>query len=296
MELRQLRYFISVAETRNVSAASRLLHVSQPPVTRQIRQLEAELGQVLFTRGVKGVELTPAGLAFLPEAKKVLSQMRLAVERSQAAGRGELGLLAIGYLGTSIYEVVPRILRRFRRETPGVTISLKHLTKQEQVESLREGRIDIGFARYYPYEAELATECVGHERLFFAAAVDSISPKQRAVALPDLKDERLVLFPSEGRPSFADEIIARFAKAGLAPHVSTFAEDVSAALALTAAGLGPTFVPESVTTLTWPGIVFLPVTGEETLVPINCIYLKDRVSPILDSLLRITRQVPHAYA
>lgn len=290
MEIRQLRYFVAVADEGNVSGAARVLNVSQPPVTRQIHQLEQEIGQKLFVRSSKGVELTAAGTALLADARKILIQTRVAAERANAAASGKVGPLNIGYFGSVIYGFLPSLVRRFRALTPGAEISLHPIAKTAQFEALRDGQIHIGFSRYYPYEADIAVECVGRERLFFAIPEGMSSSKRRAVSLSDLRDERIVLFPKEGRPNFADEIITLFNRIECTPHVAHIADDVSAALALTAAGLGSTFVPESMTAITWPGVVFIPVVDENISLPVECVSLKKANSPMLETFMKVLRQ------
>lgn len=290
MEIRQLRYFVAVADEGNVSGAARLLNVSQPPVTRQIHQLEQEIGQKLFVRSSRGVELTAAGTALLSDARKILAQTRVATERANAAALGKIGPLNIGYFGSIIYSFLPSIVRRFRALTPGAEISLHPVPKIAQVEALRDGRIDIGFSRYYPYEADIVVECVGRERLFFAVPEGTNSARRKAVLLEDLRDERIVLFPKEGRPNFADEIIALFNRIKHTPHVDHIADDVSAALALTAAGLSSTFVPESMAAISWPGIMFLPIMDDDISLPVECIYLKEATSPLLGAFMKALRQ------
>jgi DNA-binding transcriptional LysR family regulator len=152
------------------------------------------------------------------------------------------------------------------------------------------GQIHVGFSRYYPYEADIVVECVGRERLFFAVPEGTSSARRKAVSLEELRDERILLFPKEGRPNFADEIITLFNRIKHTPHVDHIADDMSAALALTAAGLGSTFVPESVTTISWPGIIFLPVVDDDVSLPVECIYLKDADSPLLSSFMNALRQ------
>jgi DNA-binding transcriptional LysR family regulator len=279
-----------VADGGTVSNAARLLNVSQPPITRQIHQLEEEVGQRLLVRSVKGVELTPAGTAFLIEAKKILAQTSLATERANAAARGTLGRIDIGYFGSVIFTFLPRVVRRFRSLTPDAEVSLRQIPKKEQVEALREGRLHIGFARYYPHEADIAVESVSRERLLFAAPSDSTSALRKGVALEDLRDERLILFPKEGRPGFADEIIRLYSRCGHTPHVMHIADDAPSALALTAAGLGSTFVPGSIASIVWPGVVFIPVVTENIWLPIDSIYLKESTSPLLMTFLNAVRQ------
>ena len=289
MELRQIRYFIAVAETGNLGAAARKLHISQPPVTRQIHKLEREIGGDLFVRTPKGVELTDAGRAFLVEARAIIAQTELAVDRSRAAHLGEIGNLDVGFMGSPIYSTVPKILRYFRAHSPRVTISLQRMGKQAQIDALRDGRIHVGFARYYPNEPDLVFTQVELEAPMVAVSVDS-SLDADLVRLRELKAEPLILFPTADRPNFADTVMDIFARARVKPRVAHTAEDLTSALAVTAAGLGCCLVPTTVAELRWPGIRFIPIANAKPGIPVHCIHRDDRQSPVLDSFLDALRQ------
>ncbi len=281
MELRQIRYFIAVAEEGNFSSAARRLYVSQPPITRQIQQLEAELEVQLFERTQKGVVLTPAGDAFLDEARQILTRTKLAKERSQAAGKGEIGNLEIGYFGSPIYSIIPQVIRNLRQEYQHISVSLQQLTKKEQVESIKDGRIHVGFSRYYQHDDHLKVKTVAQEKILLALSSAHPLASAKKVSLKQLKDECLIVFPKNDRPSFADEVVRILRKTGFEPHIDHEAADLSSALALTAAGMGVCPVPESVAHLQWPNVTFLDIQGVSTTSPVNCVYAATNQSPIL---------------
>jgi DNA-binding transcriptional LysR family regulator len=285
MEIRQIRYFVAVAEEGNFSAAARRLFVSQPPITRQIQQLEEELGARLFERTQKGVRLTPAGTAFLAEARQILTRTRLAAERSQAAAAGEIGKLEIGYFGSAIYSVIPGLIRKFCRRHPQVDISLLPMSKKEQVDAIKDGRIHIGFGRYYPSDAEVTVETVARENVLLAIAEGHPLARDSSVALNKLLGNPIIVFPRDGRPSFADEIVRIVRRTGAEPQIGHEAIDLSSALALTAAGLGICPVPESVTHLQWPNVRFMALQGLRATSPVNCIHAANSDSPILQKFL-----------
>jgi len=289
LELRQIRYFIAVAEERSFSEAARRMFVSQPPITRQVRQLEDELGVQLFERRRKGVELTAAGAVFLEEARRVLIHTRLAEERSQAAGKGQIGKLEIGYFGSPIYSVIPAIIRRYCADNPRASVSLQPINKRDQPDALRDRRIHVGFARYYPHASDIKIETVVRESIVlatsnshFAAADAAISPKQ-------LKGEPMIVFPETGRPSFADEVIRLLREQGVEPEVVYEAADLSSAMAMTAAGQGVCPVPESVTKLAWPNLCHLRIRGVSAKSPVSCVYLDSDDSPLLKSFIRAVK-------
>lgn len=285
MEIRQIRYFVAVAEEGNFSAAARRLFVSQPPITRQVQQLEEELGARLFERTQKGVRLTPAGTAFLAEARQILTRTRLAAERSRAAAAGEIGKLEIAYFGSAIYSVIPELIRNFCQQHPQVNIALLPMSKREQVDAIKDGRIHIGFGRYYPNDAQVTVETVAREKVVLAVAAGHPLTRGSTVTLKELLGNPMIVFPREGRPSFADEVVRILRRTGSEPQIGHEAVDLSSALALTAAGLGICPVPESVTHLQWPNVHFVTVKGLLATSPVNCIHGAGSDSPILRKFL-----------
>ncbi len=288
MELRQIRYFVAVAEAGNLGAAARKLHISQPPITRQIHKLEQEIGGALFVRTPKGVDLTDAGQVFLVEARSILAKTGLAIDRSRSAHLGEIGSLDVGFMGSPIYSTVPRILRYFRTRSPRVSISLHRMTKQHQVDALRDGRLHVGFARYYPNEPDLVSMLVEVEKPMIAISGRS-EPAGATMRLGDLQDQPLILFPTADRPNFADAVLDYFKRLGQKPRVGHTAEDLTSALALTAAGLGYCLVPATTAAMTWPGIQFLSIARAKATIPVHCIYCAERQSPVLRSFLEALR-------
>jgi DNA-binding transcriptional LysR family regulator len=290
MEFRQLRYFVAAAEEGNVGAAARRLHISQPPVTRQIHALEQHLGVSLFERSARGVQLTPAGAAFLEDARRMLELGRTSVDRSRAASRGEIGQLDIGYLGTAIYQTVPALLHAFTQAVPGATVSLALMSKVRQIEALRAGTIHVGIGRFYPQEPGITVEHLHYERLHIAAGSSVARPLSQDPSLRRLRGESLVLFPKEGRPSFADEVIALMRRAGVEPRVTAIVEDVNAALGLVAAGAGVTLVPASVAAIRRPFVRMMEMTDASAKVPVSLSYLTDSRVPVLRAFLNVARR------
>ncbi len=281
MEMRQIRYFVAVAEEGNFSAASRRLYVSQPPITRQIQQLERELGVELFIRHRKGVTLTPAGEAFLEEARQILTRSRLARERSQAAAQGDIGSLEVAYFGSAIYAVIPQLIRQFRARNPTVSVSLQPLPKDAQMEGIKDGQIHVGFGRFFPQDDAVIQRTVSEEKLIVAIPEGHPFQKRRTITAQALSRETLILFPKVGRPSFADEVLRVLTQRNFKLQKALETADLSSAMALTAAGMGVCPVPDSVAQLEWPNVRFLRLQGINELAAVNCIYTSDRESPIL---------------
>lgn len=242
------------------------------------------MGGALFTRMPRGVELTDAGRTFLGEARRILANIDRAVSRSRAAHAGQIGELDVGFLGSAIYSTIPKILQHFHEELPQVTVSLSRLNKQEQIDGLRNGHLHVGFARYFPQEPDLVLRQVELDRPALAVS-KHVKDLKSPVRLRALAGRPITIFPSVGRPSFADEVMNIFRRARVKPNIAHTAEDLTSALALTAAGLGACVVPASVSALKWPGVRFLKIDRAAATIPVQCAYLQGNDSPVLLSFL-----------
>jgi DNA-binding transcriptional LysR family regulator len=287
VDLRHLRYFIAVAEEKNLGRAALRLHISQPPLTRQIHQLEEELGTTLFLRTPRGMELTQAGELFLMEARNIRSLVELATERTQRAGQGKLGRLDVGIFGSAILDAIPRLLLTFRNCYPDVKVVLHTLTKVEQIEALRQGRISVGFNRMLAPIEDICVKQVATEGLLLAVRTDHVLARQPVIRFTDLKDHPMILFPTGARPSFIDKVIDLCAESGFQPTISQEVNDTLTSVALVSSGFGICLVPDSVTTLQFPGVVYrkLSETPPNFCVDLSCIYRKNDASPILKAFL-----------
>ncbi|WP_299775075.1 LysR family transcriptional regulator [uncultured Tateyamaria sp.] len=291
MEFRQLRYFIAVAEEGNIGRAAERLHVSQPPISRQIQALEHELNAKLFVRTPKGVDLTDAGQIFLNDAKKVLAQTRTAIDRTRAAERGELGQLDLAFFGSTVYGAVPLALRAFRRAFPDITVTLTRMGKKEQVDAVRDGRIHAGFGRYFQMTDDIAAEHLVDEPLYAAVPADLALSRRKSLSLEDLNALSAVLYPSGDRPSFADEIIRVFSDEGRSLTVDTVASDSAAALAMVACGGRFTLVPQAIAAMRFPTLRYVPLNDKTLTAPSSCIFLRKNQPPVLREFLKVIRTV-----
>lgn len=291
MELRHLRYFIAVAEEQNIGRAAARLHISQPPLTRQIQQLEEELGVQLFIRTPRGMELTPAGELLLEEARNIRAVVEQATERTQRAGQGKLGRLDVGIFGSAILDIIPRVLAEFRAAYPEVKVVLHSMNKSEQIEALRQRRIDLGFNRVLTPLPDIASELVTTESLLLAISADHPLAGHAVVPFAALAEHPLVMFPTGSRPSFIDRVIGLCQQVGFVPQISQEVGDVVSAVALVANGFGACLVSESTSVLALPGVVYRPLSGlpENARIDLSGIYRRDDHSPILASLLQVVR-------
>lgn len=271
VDVRQLECFIAVAEERHVGRAAARLHMTQPPLTRRISRLEREIGAQLFVRTLTGVEVTGAGLVLLERAYRIVELTKNAVERTRLADAGEAGALAVGYFGSMIYDLVPRLLRRFLDARPHVEIVIERATKDTQAEAIRDGRMHLGFSREYPNEPDLAVRHIIAEPLFAAIPDDHPLVEKTEVRLADIQAQSLVLFPSAPRPSFADAVTQLLKRTGSLARIGAEASDVVTALAYVSVARLFAVVPKSATNVAVPGVAYVPLVDAppETL---SCIY------------------------
>ena len=291
MELRHLRYFIAVAEERHIGRAATRLHISQPPLTRQIQQLEEELDVQLFIRTPRGMDLTPAGELLLEEARNIRSVVEQAAERTQRAGQGKLGRLDIGIFGSAILDTIPAMLLKFRNAFPEVKVMLHNMTKDAQIAALRQRRIDIGFNRFIEASDDIVNEIVLTERILIALNEHHPLARQPEVPFSVLQDSPLIVFPTGPRPSFIDKVMHMCHQKGFTPQIAQEVGNTLTGVALVASDFGVCVVPESATMLALPGVVYRPILDppEDSGVDLNCIYRVDDQSPLLRSFLDTVR-------
>lgn len=291
MEFRQLKYFIAVAEELNIGRAATRLHISQPPLTRQIQQLEEEFGAQLFLRTPRGVELTQAGEMFLRDARNIRDLMEQAVERVREAGQGKRGKMDIGIFGSGILDVIPKVLHAFRARHPDVQIALHQMSKKEQIEALRQHRIIAGFNRMLQPLPDLSSELVMVESIMVAVNENHPLAARPAILLKELAGQPLILFPSGARPSFIDKVWDLCAAEGFQPTVSQEVGDAPTSVALVAAGFGLSLVPEAASSLSVPGVVYRRLANApDAVVDLSCIYRNDETSPLLQAFLQTIRE------
>jgi DNA-binding transcriptional LysR family regulator len=290
MELRQMREFLALAEERNFRRAAERLHMAQPPLTRQIRALEEELGTALFVRTPKGVELTEAGQVLLDEVPNLLTLASRAKERTQLAGKGMIGRIDVGIFGSGVLDVIPRLLARFHAERPTVEIELHHLSKAQQIEALRDRRITVGFNRLFPREPDLVIETVLRERLVVGLYKGHRLCMQREITVRDMDGEPLILYPNSPLPGLAQQVASAFHREGARMNVAQSVEDVLTCVALVAGGFGLCIATESTASLQLPGVVYRPLNCRYLKdIELACIHRRDDPSPILATFIDVVR-------
>jgi DNA-binding transcriptional LysR family regulator len=246
MELRHLRYFVAVAEEEHVGRAAERLHVSSSPLSRQIRQLEAEVGVDLFRRVGRGVRLTPAGTAYLGRARELLDGVERAAKEAQAISRGALGRLSLAFNDTRAYaQLVPEVITGFRALHPKVAVDVSLLGSQAQLEALRAGALDAGFGHQKPTEPGLRAEALYSERILLALPLDHPLAKRKAVTAAMLKDQPFVWILGP-KPQLFEGVERALREKGVPLQVALEVRSSSEArLSLVASGMGLTFAVES---------------------------------------------------
>jgi DNA-binding transcriptional LysR family regulator len=293
VELRQLRYFVAVAEELHFRRAAARLHISQPPLSQQISQLEDELGCRLLNRTRRSVELTPAGETFLRDARAMLGELEAAVATARRVDAGQAGLLRVSFVGSALLSIVPGIIQRFRRGRPEVEIELRERSTLAQLRALSVGVVDVGLVRP-PIEPDdaLHTEVVMRERT--VAAIPAGHPLARLARVPlkRLAAEPLVLFPREQAPGFHDLLTGRLAATGTSPHVVQYAPEMLTIIGLVAAGIGVSPVPASVARLGLEGVTYRPLVGAPAT-ELVAVTRANETSPLIEAFVADARAHRH---
>ncbi|QKQ76295.1 LysR family transcriptional regulator [Nostoc sp. TCL240-02] len=290
MELRHLRYFVTLAEELHFGRAAERLHIAQPPLSQQIRQLEKELGFELFHRTKRNVQLTEAGQVFLGEVQQIMRQLQQAIQVGQQTSRGEIGQLVVGFVSSAAYNILPTILRTFRSYVPGVSIELHELTTDQQLEWLREGRMDVGLLRPPVEENRFSCETIFQESLMVALPEAHLLASQSDVCLASLANEPFILFPRILAPGLYDLIISVCQQAGFSPKVAQEAIQMQTIVSLVAAEMGVAIVPASLQNLQRIGVVYKTLEEAIPKVSIAMIWRKNETSPIVQRFLEIVKQ------
>jgi len=297
MELRHLRYFVAVAEELHFGRAAERLHIAQPPLSRQIRDLERELGTALFARGARGVELTPAGRAFLPEARLTLAQAERAQRTAQRAALGETGRLRVGFVDAATYSgILPDVLAFFRMHLPSIGLSLFEMDLPQQADALRDGRIDLGIVQNPPADAErwLRVETVFHDPLIAAVPRGHRLAGRKRLSLSELADEAFVLFPRTVAPMLYDDVIARCRAARFSPRIVQESVGWHTVVSLVSAGIGIALVPQSLGAQRGVGVAFRPVSDLRIHMELTAIWKRGDRSPVRERFLTTLKTVGKA--
>ncbi|MDI1483837.1 LysR family transcriptional regulator [Polyangium sp. y55x31] len=287
MELRHLRYFLTVAEEKHFGRAARRLRMTQPPLSRQIQELEAELGFELFDRARRQVELTPAGVVFLGRIRGVLDGLDQAVHEARRASVGEIGRVAVGYISSLAYSGITDLLRAFHEQFPKVEIALREMSPQAQLDAIKEGWIDVGLVRGLVDDASLASACVARDPLVVVLPAGHRLAEQKRIPLKLLAGEPFVIFPRQRGPSFFDQIMALCRTAGFTPRIVQEAPQLDI-LSLVAAGFGVAIMPGSIRRAGRKGLAIRPIVGAPRAT-LYIVWRADDTAPALREFIGFVR-------
>jgi DNA-binding transcriptional LysR family regulator len=286
VELRQLRYFLAVAEERHFGRAAGRLHMAQPPLSQAIKQLEQELGVQLFERTSRRVELTSAGEVFKVRSEEILAAVHSAAEDAARAESGEVGRLSLGFTGSATYELLPQLARALKDELPDVTFELHgELLTPRSVSGLIDGSLDLAFLRPPVRAPGLTVHVIRHEPLIAALPESHALARQHSVPLARLADEPFITYPSHYLSVVHDAVFDACRKAGFEPHVTQEVGETSTLVAFVAAGLGVALVPASVRHLQITGTVYRPLAGTAEEVGLALAYRAQDNDPVLRRVL-----------
>lgn len=292
MELRHLRYFVAVAEEQNVTRAAVRLHVSQPPLSRQIRDLEDELGVALFDHGAKAVRLTEAGRVFLTEACAALRRVDDAVQVAKAVAGGQRGEIHVGFAPSLTVEILPRALRYFQESSPDVRVQLHDLSTQEMLRRLLDEKLHV--ALMLQPSAKVLDGLVFEELRRYAVSVAAhpTHPLARArkVGLEQVAPERLIAYTVADYPEYHAWLAELFASAGRAPQIAEEYDSSTSLIASVEAGRGIALVQQGFERLTGPRLKVRPLTPAPSPFIVGLVYRKESRSPAAENFIAAARQ------
>ena len=296
MELRHLRYFVAVAEERNFTRAAAKLGIGQPPLSLQIKDLEAELDVRLFRRVPHGAELTSAGECFLEEVRGILSDVRRACSSAQRAARGESGRLRVGFTGSAaFYPAVSATVRAYGCAFPGVHLSLEESNTKRLMEGFRDGTLDAAFLRPGPEDLQhLHVRAIAAEKMLAVLPDGLPLGGGTSVRLSDLADLPFVLYPRVMGPALYDAITDACRACGFEPRMGQVAPQMSSMVTLVAAGAGVSIVPASLSQIAVAGVRFAAIRGLAPVAHLSLGWRRDVRSATLDNFTRLASE--HALA
>ncbi|WP_199873138.1 LysR family transcriptional regulator [Ideonella sp. A 288] len=267
IELRLLRQFVAVAEELHFGRAAARLHMTQPPLTQAIQSLERALGAPVFERTRRSVALAPAGQALLPLARRLLAEAEALPRVAQAAAAGLSGQLRLAFVSSIAYGPLPDWLRSFRVAHPEVALHLREATLDVQLEAFAADEIDAGFVLHAPGAAPAGFAAWSALREPLVMALPErhpavvAKPARRSLSVADVAGEPLVIFPRQIAPSLFDAVLSFYRAQGVTPRIAQEAIQMQTIVNLVSAGMGVAWVPEAVTQLQRPGVVYRQVTG-----------------------------------
>ncbi|SFN96417.1 transcriptional regulator, LysR family [Pseudomonas sp. NFACC24-1] len=293
-ELAQLRCFTTVATELNFRRAAERLNMTQPPLSRQIQLLEHHLGVELFTRSTRSVALTAAGRAFFIEAQNLLEQAQQAAVAARRFAQGDIGSVTISFVGSAVYEFLPKVIAEARLKQPQVKIVLAEMNTYQQHEALRARRIDLGIVRSPLLETGYATECLVREPFVLAVPAGHPLASAEVISVQDLDGQPFLMYSHAAYPPFNELLTGMLRSARVAPQFVQWLGSSLTILALVNAGMGLALVPRCATSVVFKQVVFREIDlGEGVQSELHLVWREDNDNPAFTMLLEGIRGAVH---
>ncbi len=291
MELRHLKYFKAVAEELHFGKAAARLNMAQPPLSLQIRQLEEEIGVPLFQRTKRNVELTDEGEVFLEKVYQIFNSLDEAVEKARMVNRGEIGEIVIGFIASAAYDILPNIMKYYKKQYPAIHVILKQLTSEEQIKCLQEGSLHIGIVSE-PIECEKIThEVIRCESMVIAIQKGHpLASGSSAIDLIDFANDPFVLTGRKSNPRHYDGVINCCYQVGFSPKIVQETEEMSSVLSLVSAGIGVALVPASMQLLLANKIVYRDIKNIDYRTTTALAWESSNKSPITRAFIDLMKK------
>ena len=286
LDLKTLNAFLVLAEELHYGCAAQRLFISQPPLTKQIQQLEARLGVMLFDRNKRSVRLTPAGNEMVQEARRLITAAERSLRAVQRAERGEIGRIRIGFVAAVLFMGIERVLQRIELDLPGVESAWEEMGSYEQIEALKQDRLDLGFGQVSQV-GELRSHVVARVPLVAAIPETHRLAAAPTVQLASLVDDAFIAIPRQSAPSFHDLTVSVCMESGFSPRILHYAKHLVSIVSLVAMGRGVSLVPESFSRAAVPGVLFKPIEGVDARAEYSVVWNPDSTLPVLPRVLRV---------
>ncbi|MFT0693655.1 cis,cis-muconate-binding transcription regulator CatM [Acinetobacter bereziniae] len=292
MELRHLRYFVTVVEEQSITKAAEKLCIAQPPLSRQIQKLEEELGILLFERGSRPVRTTDAGQFFYQHAVQILTHTAQATSMAKRISSINM-IIRIGYVSSLLYALLPQIIYLFRQNNPDIQVELLEYGTKDQIEALKLGKIDLGFGRLRISDPAIKRILLRKEKLKLAIHKNHYLTEyvHKGIYLSQIIDESIFSYPATQKPNFSMLIQSIFTELGLVPKNMIEVREIHMALGLVSSGEGVCIIPESASDIGMKNLVYIPILDMEAYSPISLAVRNMDQSPYLSKVLECVKQV-----
>lgn len=292
MELRHLRYFVTVVEEQSITKAAEKLCIAQPPLSRQIQKLEEELGILLFERGSRPVRTTDAGQFFYQHAVQILTHTAQATSMAKRISSINM-IIRIGYVSSLLYALLPQIIYLFRQNNPDIQVELLEYGTKDQIEALKLGKIDLGFGRLRISDPAIKRILLRKEKLKLAIHKNHYLTEyvHKGIYLSQIIDESIFSYPASQKPNFSTLIQSIFTELGLVPKNMIEVREIHMALGLVSSGEGVCIIPESASDIGMKNLVYIPILDMEAYSPISLAVRNMDQSPYLSKVLECVKQV-----